>query len=380
MLLGKYFRREKFTYWFRTFLPVILVAEFWLYFVGTHKLYGEMIDVFGYLLWPLSLMTSGVLSLIQIVSCLIYLIRWCKLTSEQKMNIRDVAGNSKKTGKILQSEEVLIYYGMFSKKVLLRSDITSMQRNANTSTTHVRGGSIVTVSDYILVRLKSGKKVDMMCNIKVLDGYEGELPWNSIGAVVLLGVAVLIMGLYPLLIKCFMGEKDVIERILFYAGYDWIFWLIAIVLVFIFGIFLFCIKKKYVDESYKGVVSKSVLPFYIIIAVILFSGIFWRDKYEDSQEARADLEAYMQGKYEQKIVYIREDGEARTWTCGNDNIYNYLDTQQIPYVCVEGVEDDSSSKNYFLLIGLEDELKTEQAYCLYYLENTKIIVRFYNNR
>ena len=80
MHLGKYFRRETFTYWFLALLPVILVTELWLYFVGTNKLYGEASECFAYFLWPLSLMASGVLIFIQLVSVSIYFVRWCRLT------------------------------------------------------------------------------------------------------------------------------------------------------------------------------------------------------------------------------------------------------------------------------------------------------------
>ncbi len=376
MLLGCYFRREKFTYWFLSFLPVILVTELWLYFAGTHKFYGEITDIFYYLLLPLSLLTSGVLILVQLISYWIYLVRWCRLTSEQKMVIRDVACNCQKTGKILQSEEVLIYYGMFSKKVLSRKDILSMQRTVNTSTSHVRGGTIVTVSDYIRVTLKSGKKADLMCNIKVLDGYQGELPWNSIGVVVLLGVAELIMGVYPRLIDFFLGEKDVIEKTLFYAGYDWAFWLVAIILITILGIFMVCLKKKFVDESYKGTVTKSPGMFYMALILLLFLGLFFRDKYEDSQLARADLKAYVQGQYEQKTMYIQKEEESQMWGCGSDYMHNYLDAQQIPYACLECFEDGCRWEEFFLLIDPKSKTETEQTYCLYYLENTKIVVGF----
>ena len=376
MLVGKYFRREKFTYWFLAFLAVILVTELWLYFVGTNKLDSEIKEMFVYLLWPLSLLTSGILLLVQSISCLLYFVRWCRLTPEQKKGIRDAAYNSKKTGRILQSEEVLIYYGMFFKKILLRRDIVSMQRVANTSKTYVRGGSIVSKSDYILVRLNSGKKTDLTCNIKVLDGYKGELPWNGMAAVLLLGVAVLIMGLYPFLIECFMGKMDMIEKSLFYAGYDWAFWLAAVVIIAVFGIWLYHVKERYNDESYKGAITKSPLPFFVVIILFLFCGIFFRDKYEDSEMARADLKAYTQGQYEQKILLMRDKEDAVMWACGSDNIQNYLDAKQIPYICLTCLEDGEFWEEYFLLINSENQPEIEQTYCLYYLENTKIILRY----
>lgn len=290
------------------------------------------------------------------------------------MGVRNAACNSKKTGRILQSEEVLIYYGMFSKKILFRSEITSMQRAVDKDFRRVRGGSIASESDYIRVTLKSGKKADLMCNIKVLDGYQGELPWDSIGAVVLLGVAVLIMGSYPLLMNCIVGKEDVIKRILFFAGYDWLFWLVSAVFIAVFAICLFRMRKKYLDESYKGLVVKSPMLFYAVIIVIMFAGIVFRDKYDESQLARADLKAYMQGQYEQKITYMRDVEEGHFSSCANDYIYHYMDVNQIAYVCPECMEDGNRWEEYFLLINLQEWPKLEQTYRLYYLENTKIIV------
>ena len=71
MLFGKYFRREIFTYWFLVLLPLILVTELWLYFWGTHKLYGEILEIFCILLWPISFSISETLALIQMISCYI---------------------------------------------------------------------------------------------------------------------------------------------------------------------------------------------------------------------------------------------------------------------------------------------------------------------
>lgn len=376
MHLGKYFRKETFTYWFLALLPVILVTELWLYFVGTNKLYGEASECFAYFLWPLSLMASGVLIFIQLVSVSIYFVRWCRLTSEQKKGLRDAACNAKKTGRILQSEEVLLYYGMFSKKVLFKREITSMERFREQDFRRVRGGSISTESDFIRVSFKSGKKADLICNKKVLDGYQGEIPWNSIGAVVLLGVAELVMGFYPLLMNCFVSKKDLITRILFFAGYEWVFWLISAFLIAVFTVYLYHLKKKYLDESYRGIISKSALPIYLAFLVLLFSGIVFRDKYDESQLARADLKAYTQGQYEKQVTYMRKLYYEPIWTCGTDYIYHYLETEQISYVCPECIEDGSRYDEDFMLVGFEESPELDQTYCLYYLENTRIIVSF----
>lgn len=70
-----------------------------------------------------------------------------------------------------------------------------------------QGGAFDLEFNSIVFQLKSGRSVEFMCNNKIMDGYEGELPWKSIRTVVLLGVALLVMGCYPLLIRCFMKKK-----------------------------------------------------------------------------------------------------------------------------------------------------------------------------
>ena len=82
----------------------------------------------------------------------------------------------------------------------------------------------------------------------------------------MLGVAELIMGVYPRLIDFFLGEKDVIEKTLFYAGYDWAFWLVAIILITILGIFMVCLKKKTVMLAAPVAVTSS-MPFIMMMVV-----------------------------------------------------------------------------------------------------------------
>ena len=306
LCLGKYFRRETFTYCFLVLLPLILVTELWLYCWGKHKLYGEILDIFCILLWPLAFSISTILALIQMISCFIYLAQWRKLTSEQRTRLGETAQSQKKTGRILQSEDVILYYGMFSKKVLLKYDVVSMQSNKTTNHVHVRRGSIDFEIDSILVRLKSGKSVELMCNINVMDGYDGELPWKSIGTVVLFGASLLIMKFYPILIRCFMKRNNMFESILLYIKYDWVFWSISAVLITAFGILLLRIKKKYVSEVDKGVVMKPSLFLCLLPFLVIFCYFMIDSRYDDSVLAKSDLKSYWEGEYEETIVNIQE--------------------------------------------------------------------------
>ena len=378
MLFGKYFRREIFTYWFLVLLPLILVTELWLYFWETHKLYGEILEIFCILLWPISFSISATLALIQMISCYILFFRCRKLSSEQRTGLRDAARSQKKTGRILQSEEVILYYGMFSKKVLLKCDIVSMRSNKTTNHVHVRGGAFDLEFNSIVFQLKSGRSVEFLCNNKIMDGYEGELPWKSIRTVVLLGVALLVMGCYPLLIKMLCVEKNIIESVLFYIKYDWIFCSVSVVFIVAFGIYLLWIKKKCLNAGDKrGITTSPSLLLWIVPILVLFCYIIIYDKYEASKLASADLESYREGDYEETIVHIQEVSE-KVMQTEEDNIRyyvnKYLDSQWVPYICIACEEEVGAFENFYFLIGDKSKCKEGQTYCIRYLESTKIIV------
>lgn len=378
MRLGNYFRRENFTYWFLVLLPLMLVTELWLYSWATHKMYGEIVELFYILLWPVAFSISATLGLIQMISCFIYFLRCRKLTSEQKNGLWNAAQSQKKTGRILQSEDVILYYGMFSKKVLLKRDIVSMRSNKTVSHVHGRGANFEINS--IVFQLKSGRNVEFMCNSKVMDGYEGELPWKSIGTVVILGVALLVMGGYPFLIRCLVKRKNAIESILFYIKYDWISYSVSVVFIVAFGIFVLCIKKKCLNEGDKrGVTTSPSLLSCIVPILVVFCYIIICDKYEDSKLASADLESYREGQYEETIVHIQEVSEKVMQTCEDDisyYVYKYLDSQWVPYICIACEEEVGSFEDYYFLVEDKNKCKVGQTYRIRYLESTKIIVKF----
>lgn len=372
-MFGKYFIREKITYWFYCLFPLIFTAEIYIY-ASVTTVTPDIMEMIDILIVQLSFMASGIMLIVQLCSCLIFFIRMCRLTSGQRQGLREAAHNSKKTGNILQSDEVLVYYGMFSKNIILKNQIVSIERYTESNFRHVRGGSISSKMDYIIIKRKSGRDIALMCPMKVLDGYAGELPWTYMIVVVWFGVALAIMALYPVLMKFFYNENDLIEKILFIAGYDWLFWLISVVIIVSLWFLAFYLKKKYIDEeSYKGMVMK-MTKFWFIACIVMFAGLFFEEKFEQSNLARKDLSLYRKNQYEQIQIHINSVDE-NSWTeCGTRYMYEYMDAEQIDYGVLYGRLDERGLySEAFLLIGNKD-VDLEKICIVHCLENTNIVM------
>ena len=160
-MFGTYYRNEKFAYWFPGFAPFLQVLEMEFYARTTQKPASGIWEVYDELLEPLLLSIGcvmlGAQILIQIISSIYFFCKIRKLSEEQKEGLRHAARHSVKTGKILQTEEVLVYYGMVYKDVLLKSDIKKMRPYKDREQTYIRGGSVISESNWIRVELKSKK-------------------------------------------------------------------------------------------------------------------------------------------------------------------------------------------------------------------------------
>ena len=52
------------------------------------------------------------------------------------------------------------------------------------------------------------------------------------------------LGLYPVVMGLFYPKGDEIEKVLFYAGYEWGFWLVGVVAIVIIGVKIIGSEKK----------------------------------------------------------------------------------------------------------------------------------------
>lgn len=368
-MFGKYYRNETFTYWFFSLMPLVILLETVVYMwaVGASREEWEFII---YFLMPILGLTSAILILIQILSQIMFAVKLTRLNRKQKEHVRHEADTGIKCGRLLKTDDVLIYYGMFSKKVLLMSDILDWYPNTGTSSFYApRAGTITMNWDCINVKMRNGKTKELNCSMACFGGAPGELPVNSLIAVILLGVAFLIMGLYPKLMDCFVGSNP-IERLLFHAGYDAFFWLVAVVLIIILGITAYYLRYKVIYSNYDmAMFIKPLIVFGIL--VILFLKIFFDMKNDESDLARADLKAYRAGEY---AVVECESWELREHTNDGNGWGLYGHKSRLNVKCtVWEFQNDS-----VLIIDGSVEKMPEigKQYRIYYLKNTGIAVGF----
>lgn len=381
-MIVKYFLRENFTYWFYALFLLIMAAEIYIYMKVTY-VDPETKEMIVMLVFSLITIYTLIMVVIQLISCLIFWIRFRKLTSVQIEQLNEAARNSKKTGRILQSEEVLIYYGQFIKNIILKDGISELKKYKDSSLMHVKGGSISIDTNIILVKRKSGRDISLNCPIKVLEGYKGELPWSCIITTLWLGMSLFIMYGYPHIMNLFINEDDIVDRILFYAGYEWVFWLIASVLSVFLWFYPRYLKNKYIkDKEYlSNKIRMTTLWFYAL--VVMFAGLIFGEKYDNSNLAREDLKLYRNGIYEEKIgeVYdiseIDSNSTGISYDAGTKYMFIYMDGEKIPYKVVYCKMDERGTIiDDFVYVGENDDFQCEQKIRIVYLKNTKIIQRY----
>lgn len=370
-MFGKYYRNERITYWFFSFLPWILLLQLWGYMAVAQADNPEAWEFLNYFFLPLAGGAGAILILVQSLSHLLFAFRLRKLSKEQRAGVKQAAATGFKMGKLLKTDDVLIYYGMFSKQVLWMCDIVDWYPNSGTYQNYVpRGGRVVLHYDTINVRMKSGKVKNLNCSMQCFGGQEGELPWNTTIMVFLLGVAYLLFALYPRLMDVIAGE-DMIRRLLFHTGYDVFFWVVCVVMIVLLGILLYYLKYRYVETNYDmRNAGQFVIRFLVVVVLFLF--IMLRQKNDESDIARADLKAYDQGIYAQ----MEGVGDELTEIYHNNNGFGLL--AHIDKLGISAVwwSADWYEKSLVILEGSGVEMpKQGKDYRIYYLENTRIVVK-----
>ena len=237
---------------------------------------------------------------------------------------------------------------------------------------------MVSESNWIRVELKSKKNIDLLCSMRVLDGYKGELPWKTLVTVILFGLFLLFLVLYPVVMGLFYPKGDEIEKVLFYAGYEWLFWLVGVISIVIVGVKLIArAKKRAMDDIYKGVVIKAPMIWFVLIGFIIAGGCFW-NLFSDSWLGRKDLKLYRKEQYEEIEIQC-EDAFKNMYSYGNDYLKAYLEEREMDGGCVLGTVDCGErykQEYYFCYIGNLDDWERGKTYRVQYLENTGIVVGF----
>ena len=373
-MFGNYYRNEKITYWFFSLLPIILVLMLAAYMQATSVIDGAGGDFLWCFFAPLAVGTGAILVALQFESQVLFQIQLEKLTPQQKQHIRENVKATLKCGRIYQDEEVLVYYGMFSKQVHLQKDIFGLFPNHETMSRYIpRAGTVVMKYDLIDVRFISGQKRCFWCPVESLKGRPGELPYNTMIAVGLVGMFMALMAWYPRMFDAICGE-DVVRKILIYTGYDVVCWSSVVIFMLILTVVAYILRYKYLPVLYDMYNVKQIL-FYLILTVLLFVGIVFRQKNDESTMARADYQLYVQGEYEQVTGYSRDFYEITHdnngwgmigWAYRLGVPFGYLDVDGEPYL-----------ENGVLLgseYTAEDFIESKEV-MVYYLPNSKIIIK-----
>lgn len=368
MKLIKYYKNETFTYWFYSFMPFIILLEVYMYLQGTTSRDPSTITLFSFIILYCKVAGSG-LVVFQIFSQIYFLMSLKELSHEMKLGIQDEAINGVKRGRFLLAKDVLIYYGMFSKRVIKRNEISRLKRNKGALETFVpRVGYVKTDYDTTLVCLKNGDLLHIECSIDSLDGIRGELPYNSLIAVVLVGFFILSMLIYPRILD-YYAEGTQIERFLFHTSYDVYFWLASIVIVASIGIIAYVLRYIFIPaKKNKANITIAAIALFVVVSFVL--GIFY-GKREDAMLAREDLRAYYTGEYKVAEGPYKEHGECLNYEVGW-NFYEYADRLSLEPVILAR----PGYRLLFLKAAFDELPEADMRYQVEYLENTKIVVSF----
>ena len=368
MKLIKYYKNETFTYWFYSFMPFIILLEAYMYLQETTSRDPSMITLFSSIILYCKVAGFGFV-IFQIFSHIHFIMSLKVLSHEVKLGIQDEAVNGVKRGRFLLTKDVLVYYGMFSKKVIKRDEISRLKRNKGTLKTYVpRAGNVKVDYDTTLVYLKNGDVMQIECSIDSLDGIRGELPYNSLIAVVLMGLFILSMLIYPR-ISDYYAEGTQIERFLFHASYDVYFWLASIVIVAIIGIIAYVLRYIFIPKKIDKA-NITLAGIALLVVAVFVCGVFF-GKSDDAELAREDLSAYYAGEFIVVEGPYQEHGECLNYEVGW-NFYEYADRSSLEPVILER----PGYRLLFLKAAFDELPEADMSYQVEYLENTKIVVSF----
>ena len=390
----KYFRRLSHIYWFYSLLPFIFAVE-WILSEFTYKNVKRNIFICELSLY---LFVPGMLlALQQIFTRILFRKRMERLTDIQREHIEEAAGKPIRMGKFLISEDVLISYGMFSKKIYFLEDIESISGKEGYSDS-VRGISIYT--SYIDIKKKSGKHIgigfptaysnnDNQCFQNIAnsmirkeepkekdtkffesESYKMYPSFISVFGIVILGV-ITVYNIFDHNHCQILDQGDVIRTALIDAYYYHTIKNCFIVVGIIIILAMFLLKIFYWRRN-----KVYQIPFlgYLSILIILYC-CFQCEVEHISTEAKAEIrevyEAYENEDFEQSVTdQVKEVGGF------TGNILVFDDYKEIN----ETLEYYDMEKRYYMINGqymlyLNNEFEVEQGaeYEVTYLPKVNLI-------
>ena len=394
-MINKIFQSENKYYKFYIALPIFLGLEMLLGIILAPKS-SDLIYICLFFS-VLCILTSIILGLVYYGIHNKFLKQFHALTEEQKKSIMECG--IARCFKTYLSKDILIQYGMFTKRIIWIDEIESIQRKKGTQI--IRAGAYMTSEEvdemHLIMKNGRGECVDtsdeMMEAITALRKGDlpeeflkknvcvyGEKPVEGMTALFLLGSVILFMGGYSRVMNQFVPTVDSISKMLFITGYENRFYMGAVLLMGIGFVSTF-IWRFLVQRGKKHTAMMPVWISFALLSIMLVYTEYENNFQEDVQIARADYQLYQEGVCEQVVAKQLVITENPFFVWVNENVYNQLDDARIEvkYLKVEMDENLSSqedARNEFILLNPECESwEEEKTYRIYYLKNARIVIK-----
>ena len=376
--LNKYYRNEIFTYWFLSLLPFVFLAEVFVYL---HETSGRSysLDLFFRLLTALLVITGLGLVIYQIVSNVKFYKSLKLLPKEMQEAVKKEIPDTTKRGRYLLTKDVLVYFGMFSKKVFKRNEISRWKRNKGIHTQVApKAGRISVPYDNTVIYFKNGHgymdKIEYPIDpLESVERTKGELPCTSLLVLFISIVFTLSLIIYPKFLAAAAPENE-IERFLFYSSHEVDYFLKAITITAVSALVAFIVRCFIKPIHFKDKLTTrnrfTVTAISLVAAAMLVVG-FVGTWYQDAARAKEDYKSYKLGDF-----CVVEGTYKELGACGRNEVgwteYEYAERHSFRPVLLSR----PSSRLILLRSAFEELPKEGKKYRIEYLEKTKIVVSF----
>lgn len=394
MIADRYYSREKDNYLFYSILPSIFALEILFYSLSlkTTKL---TINITVIVCLALALCTITLI-LIQIHSVRKFEHLYSELDVSQQRKIEKAAAGSFKTGNLLITDEVILQYGMFIKKIVPVKDIrevrlldAQMEMSSRFSImvkgnsielllasgekTKLKGPALYTgdesrsVCKVINQRIKDEKILES--DLKLFEDYRVNPPYNGIMSVVLAGMLLFLLRIYPVVLLHIFPDYDDIKLLLLHSGYEYVIGSAFIILFLATVIILLVLRNKFVRRDQSDWFSGNIYAAVIGICVIALISNLSSGKLYSAEIAREDYQLYKNREYESVITKLYVLGGTPSkieWA--NFNTDQIIEKHDI------NVRYLKTGQEIFYLFQKNVLIEEHKEYEVKYLKNTHIIV------
>lgn len=399
MQLKDYYRKIRRNYLFYGFIPLIFSVEILIYVFITKP--EQSLKGFLGAACALLFLITAVLMIIQSVTAVKFRKKMMKLNKEQLHAVEDAARNIPNMGRLLLTKEVLTDYGMFVKHVILIRDIKAVRLIQNEYTTQGRYWIHVR-NNFLEIQLKSGKKVSVLCP-SLYDGNEGEAvyqilnglveegnylkenlavfreyavnaPYNGILCCVLVGILLCINGLSGTVKYGLIHGEDNIKLLLLHIGYDPLFFIGSVLLVFTVTLLTLLIRRKSGKIDGADWFSNYFYGILILGCCLLFYDGMKDWNSQAAKSARNDYHYYLENQFETintDSFMIRGGADPAEWM--NLDAKKAVREYGLTLNCL------IIDREVYILVNYDGEMKGKSNYEISYLKNTRLITRIRTN-